>query len=721
MEHGVFAERLYETGMTSPQSHPSTEQLAAFDRGELGAEEWATLEQHLASCAECCQRLEGFSVDSLAHRLREAASSPHIDGSPTPMGSGPLEVPTSLANHPRYRIVSALGAGGMGVVFRAEHRLMERTVALKVIRPALLDRPGSIDRFRHEVKAAARLVHPNIVVAYDAEQAGDVHFLVMEYVEGASLDRVLKDRGPLPITEACDAVRQAALGLQHAHEHRMVHRDIKPGNLIRVVDGRVKVLDFGLSRFISEEAGAESALTSSSAVVGTPDYIAPEQAADPRSADIRADIYSLGCTLFHLLTGRPPFPRGTAMQKLIAHREQAPPSLISLRPDVPEGLARVVERMLAKNPEQRYQTPGEAAEALGPWITGSVTPLSPDTPTLLEIPGARRGLRRWWRVAGAAAAACVVLGLATILASNWRGKTRDSGPQVALEEKEKGSTSPVPAEAPPAAQPGPPASTPSVPPVKQMPPTLRITSRFPDFHKGGIAADGRRDAAIAWFDANNREGLNSELAKRWAKGLTGATTAEEDIHLKLGPGLLKSKKVTFLSAFGDGLFVFELTPEEAKPTGIAANGSQVRGVRHTEPRRRDYELANLTIKDEVGPLGLPHLNCALEYRRLAKPGGRVILRLYYRVDQPQVAYFDLGEGPKPPSGKLAFMGNWPVPRQETTKGPIVFFTEICSQVEPGKYDNLTIVSNTVAALVSVDAKTDPPGNPGGKPTGSKAE
>jgi sugar lactone lactonase YvrE len=294
-------------------------------------------------------------------------------------------------SNPRYKVRELLGVGGMGAVYRAEHLLMARPVALKVINKGLIDNRATVERFRREVQAAARLVHPNIVTAYDADQAGDAHFLVMEYVEGRSLARLLAEKGPLPVRQACDYIRQAALGLQHAHEQGMVHRDIKPHNLMLTPDGRVKILDFGLARFAAESAPAAASriadagrdtptgsgpgqLTQLGVVVGTPDYIAPEQAADAHAADIRADIYSLGCTLYDLLAGRPPFPEETAVRKVLAHAQRQPQPLRELRKDVPPALARVVERMLAKDPARRYQTPAEVVQALAPFAGIAVRP-----------------------------------------------------------------------------------------------------------------------------------------------------------------------------------------------------------------------------------------------------------------------------------------------------------------------------------------------------------
>ncbi len=264
----------------------------------------------------------------------------------------------------------------MGAVYKAEHRLMERAVALKVMNRAVVGSAAAVERFRREFKASARLSHPNIVAAYDAEQAGDVHFLVMEYVEGTDLARWVAERGPLPAAEACDYVRQAALGLQHAHQHGMIHRDIKPHNLMRTPDGTVKILDFGLARLVAEAGTVPGAVTGQGTLLGTVDYLAPEQADDARQADIRSDVYSLGCTLYHLLSGRPPFPHGTLVQKVMAHTQRDPLPLEGLRPDLPPGLTDVVARMMAKSPADRYQTPAEVYAALAPFA-GQTVVLNP--------------------------------------------------------------------------------------------------------------------------------------------------------------------------------------------------------------------------------------------------------------------------------------------------------------------------------------------------------
>jgi formylglycine-generating enzyme required for sulfatase activity len=270
-----------------------------------------------------------------------------------------------------------LGAGGMGAVYLARNKLMDRLEVLKVVNPNLLGHAGATDRFLQEIRAAARLQHPNVVTAYAGSRLGDLLVLAMEYVDGMDLDRLVKEKGPLPVAHACHYARQVALGLQHAHEEGLVHRDIKPSNLILGRNGVVKILDFGLAKVRCEEEGANSGLTSENVMMGTPAYMAPEQATDARGADIRADIYSLGCTLYFLLIRRPPFVECSYPAALLAHQQLRPKPVNELRPDVPAGLAAVVAQMLAKDPAVRYQTPGEVARELAPFIKGKVKPQQP--------------------------------------------------------------------------------------------------------------------------------------------------------------------------------------------------------------------------------------------------------------------------------------------------------------------------------------------------------
>jgi serine/threonine protein kinase/WD40 repeat protein len=266
-----------------------------------------------------------------------------------------------------YLLLERIGTGGMGEVFKARHRIMDRIVALKVVRADRLGDRETLSRFGREIQIAARLAHPHVVLAHDAGQIGDTFYLVMEYVEGVDLARLLKQRGRLGAAEACEYVREAALGLQHAHERGLVHRDVKPANLLLAAqDGLIKVLDLGLARLRSREVD-ETRLTQEGSLMGTPDYLAPEQAVDSARADIRADVYSLGCTLYHLLAGRPPFPGGSLTEKLLRHQQSEPEPLERLCPDLSPGLGAVVRKMMAKRPEERYQTPAEVAAALTPF------------------------------------------------------------------------------------------------------------------------------------------------------------------------------------------------------------------------------------------------------------------------------------------------------------------------------------------------------------------
>jgi len=277
-----------------------------------------------------------------------------------------------------YVLLERLGEGGMAKVFKARHRLLDRIVALKVIRPEYLNKPEAVTRFRREVQAAAQLSHPNIVLALDAGEMEGQQYFVMQYVEGNDLARLVKAKGPLSADRACDFIHQAALGLQHIHENGLVHRDIKPSNLMLTrgpssADRRVvKILDMGLARScLPDDSAGNMELTHTGVLIGTPEYLAPEQAADPHGADIRADLYSLGCTFYYLLTGQVPFPGGTTIEKLFKHRLEQPRPLAQLCPQVPAEVAAVVNRLMAKNPDERYQVPANVAAALKGLASGA--------------------------------------------------------------------------------------------------------------------------------------------------------------------------------------------------------------------------------------------------------------------------------------------------------------------------------------------------------------
>jgi serine/threonine protein kinase len=282
-----------------------------------------------------------------------------------------LQNDTQLLSLGQYHLLEELGRGGMGRVYRALHTIMDRVVALKVISPELVSDPVAVEWFLREVRASTQLKHPNIVMAYDANESKGMYFLVMEYVHGMTLDALVKKQGPLPIAYVCALMRQAALGLQHAHEKGMVHRDIKPGNLLIPTsegdtppDVLVKILDFGLARLHGKTGGDTIALRGEAGVLGTPDYIAPEQSRDIHAADIRSDLYSLGCVFYFALAGRVPFPGENAMEKLIKHLMEQPEPLERVRPELPPELVAIVRRLMAKEPAGRCQTPAELVREL---------------------------------------------------------------------------------------------------------------------------------------------------------------------------------------------------------------------------------------------------------------------------------------------------------------------------------------------------------------------
>jgi eukaryotic-like serine/threonine-protein kinase len=297
-----------------------------------------------------------------------------------------------------YRLIDIVGEGGMGVVFKAYHQRLNRFVALKTIHNEVVDKhPDALKRFLREAQAAAQLAHPNVVVLYEESEIDGIKFLAMEYVEGTDLHRMVQQQGPLPIPTACEYIKQTAAGLQHAHEMGLIHRDVKPSNLLvthlnkgrssgvrkitvgpsnptpQPLNGRpssvgtVKILDMGLARLVEaldDTSKMTTALTQSGSVIGTPDFISPEQARDASSVDYRADLYSLGCTFYFLLTARPPFPDGTSVEKLLKHQRESPLPLEQIRRGVPPEVLQVVYRLMEKNAEARFQSAQEVVERL---------------------------------------------------------------------------------------------------------------------------------------------------------------------------------------------------------------------------------------------------------------------------------------------------------------------------------------------------------------------
>jgi WD40 repeat protein/serine/threonine protein kinase len=472
-------------------------ELRRRDGEEPGADEYRRRfpghEELIDAVFESAPAATTAAVDAGSDRSTSALS-------PTrPLASA---LPPELASHPDYEIVRELGHGGMGVVYLAHNRIMARHEVLKVIGPQIAEQPGVTDRFLREIRAVARLRHPNIVSAYSAFRCGGSLVFAMEYAEGLDLRRMVQARGPIPVVRACYYARHAALALQHAHEEGMVHRDIKPGNLMLTHHkGRalIKVLDFGLSKAVSEQSAAELGiglparpvdlgghLTCAGDVLGTPEFIAPEQITNAQGADIRADIYSLGCTLYYLLTGRPPFQSATILGTLEAHRSMDPPPLDRLCPEVPAELTSLVARMMAKEPDRRFQTPGEVADALASFYkkptaaAGSGDELwsslidfretEEDKPAMAAGPDPARAWAQWlWPAAGAGVLVCGLIGTWAI--TTFRGApAKNDGVERAVAEPNIGAgesprvrVAQQPLDPPEPASPAPPSAGPVAP------------------------------------------------------------------------------------------------------------------------------------------------------------------------------------------------------------------------------------------------------------------
>jgi serine/threonine protein kinase len=282
----------------------------------------------------------------------------------------------------KYRLLQKLGAGGMGSVYLCEHMRMRRRVALKVLPLAMAEDAASVERFYLEARAVAALDHPNIVRAHDIDNDGKLHFIVLEHIDGSNLHDIVRKQGALTPLRAANYIRQAAAGLQHAHEAGVVHRDIKPGNLLLDRNGIIKLLDMGLARFFHEEMDPLLLKQEVGNTLGTAEYVAPEQV-DESLVDIRADIYSLGATFYYLLTGHNPFPKAeTTQQKLTWAQVRRPKPVRQIREEIPEELAQVLDKMMAKEVSERYQTPAEVVAALTPWTQALLSP-----PSEAEMPG----------------------------------------------------------------------------------------------------------------------------------------------------------------------------------------------------------------------------------------------------------------------------------------------------------------------------------------------
>lgn len=277
----------------------------------------------------------------------------------------------------KYKLLKPLGMGAMGSVFLAEHKVMRHRVAIKVLARHLMTTPNIVDRFEREARAAAVIHHPNVVRAYDVDSEGDIHFLVMEYVQGEDLRKLVEKIGPLAPHIAAEYVQQVARGLHEAHKNGLIHRDIKPANLLLDHSGLVKILDLGLARLDDEVASVTQ--MNEIQVLGTVDYLAPEQARDSHNIDGRADLYSLGCTLYFLLTGVPPFPKGSAAERMLKHQARRPVDIRKRRPGVPDALVNICSRLMEKQPDKRFATAGDAADALRDFLEGRYQSVSDDS------------------------------------------------------------------------------------------------------------------------------------------------------------------------------------------------------------------------------------------------------------------------------------------------------------------------------------------------------
>ena len=416
----------------SPSCFPR-EQLAEFAYGKVSADQLDVISAHVDTCVSCQATVASLAEepDSFVDALQ---ALPHEEAEPADesacqlvldrlvehrslSGRPAVAAPSMPASIGAYRVLEPIAAGGMGMVYKAQHPKLKRTVAIKLLPLAQWAGSAAVARFEREMEVIGSLDHPNIVRASDAGDADGMHYLVMDFIDGLDLSRLVHRMGPLPMADACEIIRQAARGLEHVHAAGLVHRDIKPSNIMLTQDGQVKILDLGLAMLGQQYREVENNLTTIGQLMGTLDYMAPEQAADSRQVDTRADIYSLGATLFKLLTGQAPYggPNHKSLLKKVLALANAPvPSVREFRPELPEELDTIVGRCLAKEPETRYTHVSEVAEALAEFAASS------DLPSLISEARKRED--------------CDVLAVAPAWPPGCGGKlgSRSEGPSVQL-------------------------------------------------------------------------------------------------------------------------------------------------------------------------------------------------------------------------------------------------------------------------------------------------
>jgi hypothetical protein len=414
------------------ENHPDAKKLADFALGLLPPTEAEMVANHMTVCDACSTVVNNAPPDKVLGVLQalraESADKPTDPWATMAPAGEPssahdfLPMPRSLREQKKYQILEVLGAGGMGMVYKAQHQVTGRLVALKVIQEELFGQPELKTRFLREARAMSKLDHPNVVRIYDVEQMKDLIVVVMEYLEGDSLAAFAQRTPQMPVAQACKYIMQAALGLQHAHDHGLVHRDIKPDNLRLGANGEVKVVDFGLVRYLEENEASQS-LTGTNAILGTPAFMAPEQAVNSANASVQADLYALGCTLFCLLTGQAPFAGKSVMEILMAHAKVKPPRLQQWRDDVPPKVQVLLRRLLAKLPQDRPQKAAEVAAALKPFIhdVGETVDFEPAKEPKAQMGREPRGVKpvivrrskKWWAVASVGTALLAVMLAAT--------------------------------------------------------------------------------------------------------------------------------------------------------------------------------------------------------------------------------------------------------------------------------------------------------------------